>query len=295
MSKKNASQNATSVEQSSQELAEEYDSQSVSAKGLREFEVYLSPTRSLRFLVFLVLGLCLISTLGQYSLYFLPEYPLKGTFIRLFFIDAENNIPSLYSACALLFCAILLATIAYIKKLAHHRYVRHWGALSLIFLYLAFDEAFVLHEELMEPLRNKLNVGGLLYFAWVIPGAIFVATCLLAYLKFLTDLPPKTRGMFLIAGTVYVGGAMGMELLGGYHTELYGLENMTYVLITTFEELLEMLGIVVFIYALLSYISSYMKGVLLRLQIVEDSEAKKQKLNSYPKSATVAVTPPSEA
>lgn len=287
--------NATSVKQSSQELAEEYDSQSVSAKAFRELEVYLAPRKTLRFLVVLVLGLCLISTLGQYSLYFLPDYPLKGTFIRLFYIDAENNIPSLYSACALLFCAILLATIAYIKKLAHHRYVRHWGSLSIIFLYLAFDEAFVLHEELMEPLRNKLNVGGLLYFAWVIPGAIFVGACLLVYVKFLFDLPAKTRGMFLIAGTLYVGGAMGMELLGGYHTELYGLENMPYVLITTFEELLEMLGIAVFIYALLSYISSYMKGVLFKLQIVEDSEARKQKLDSYAKSANVAVTPPSEA
>lgn len=147
----------------------------------------------------------------------------------------------------------------------------------------------------MEPLRNKLNVGGLLYFAWVIPGAIFVGACLLVYVKFLSDLPAKTRGMFLIAGTLYVGGAMGMELLGGYHTELYGLENMPYVLITTFEELLEMLGIAVFIYALLSYISSYMKGVLFKLQIVEDSEARKQKLDSYAKSANVAVTPPSEA
>ena len=65
-----------------------------------------------------------------------------------------------------------------------------------------------------------------------------------------------------------------MKLVGGYYADLYALHsqqlNMTYAIITTIEELLEMLAIVVFIYALLSYISFYMKGVSLQVNIIKD-------------------------
>jgi hypothetical protein len=53
-----------------------------------------------------------------------------------------------------------------------------------------------------------------------------------------------------------VGGALGFELIGGYWTELYGQENAAYALITTCEQSLQMTGILVFIYALMSYITS---------------------------------------
>lgn len=65
-----------------------------------------------------------------------------------------------------------------------------------------------------------------------------------------------------------------MKLLAGYHTDLLALHNqqpnMTYAIIMTIEELLEMLAIIVFIYALLSYISFYMKGVSIQVNIGND-------------------------
>jgi len=36
----------------------------------------------------------------------------------------------------------------------------------------------------------------------------------LVYLRFLVDLPPKTRHLFLIAGLVYISGVLGMEMVG---------------------------------------------------------------------------------
>jgi hypothetical protein len=41
------------------------------------------------------------------------------------------------------------------------------------------------------------------------------------------------------------------------------------------EEFLEMLGIVIFIYTLLSYISSYMKGVSLRVKFIDDRKQRR--------------------
>jgi hypothetical protein len=58
-----------------------------------------------------------------------------------------------------------------------------------------------------------------------------------------------------------VGGALGMELVGGKYVSLYGAQNLGFAMITTVEEVGEMLGIVIFIYALMSYISAYMKEI----------------------------------
>ncbi|HCF28594.1 MAG TPA: hypothetical protein DEV81_15645, partial [Cyanobacteria bacterium UBA11049] len=213
----------------------------------RELQVCLYPKRSIRFLLVAVLCLILASIVGQFSVYYLPDFPLRDSFAILFNVDAELNIPAVFAGFALLICSILLAIIAYGEKLAKRSYVNHWRALSIIFLLMSLDEVIMIHEKTIEPLRDKLNTSGFLYYAWVIPGAIFVVTLLLAFLGFLTALPAKTRQLVLIAGTVYLGGAIGMELVGGYYAELYSQYNITYAIITTVEELLEMLGLLIFI------------------------------------------------
>lgn len=67
-----------------------------------------------------------------------------------------------------------------------------------------------------------------------------------------------------------------MELAGGYYADFYGQQNMAYVLIVSIEEFLEMMGIVVFIYALLSYMGLQFRVIDLRIRI---EEAPRQKLS----------------
>ena len=53
-----------------------------------------------------------------------------------------------------------------------------------------------------------------------------------------------------------------MEMLGGYLTYTTGNnDNLSYAILLTIEESLEMLGIVVFIHGLISYIKTYLGGV----------------------------------
>ena len=52
-----------------------------------------------------------------------------------------------------------------------------------------------------------------------------------------------------------MGGSLGVEVIGGRYLDTHGV-NLTYKMITTIEEALEMLGIVVFVGALSSYIAS---------------------------------------
>ncbi|HEY9740431.1 MAG TPA: hypothetical protein V6C90_08060 [Coleofasciculaceae cyanobacterium] len=242
----------------------------------RIFEVHLAPRKTLKFLLLVVLGLISTNLVVRFTEYFKLDYPFNGTMAQLFNVDYEQNFPALYSVSALLFCAILLATIAYIKKKDGDRYVRYWTALSIIFLFLSLDEAISLHERTMEPLQSALKASGFLYYAWVIPGGIFVIICLLSFLPFIRHLPAKTRRLFLISGALFVSGALGMEMVSGYHHYLYGKENIVDAMLTTFEEFLEMLSIVVFIYTLLSYMSSYMKDVDLRVRITDDRKQRQR-------------------
>jgi hypothetical protein len=147
-----------------------------------------------------------------------------------------------------LFCSILLVNIAISNKLRDARYAFHWKVLAILFLCLSIDEAVVIHERLF-----NFKGEGFFYFLWVIPGTVFVLVFVTLFLKFLNHLPEKTRFQFIIAGTLFVSGALGMELVDGYYNDIYGWENMTYSLLTSFEEFLEMLGVVVFINSIMTY------------------------------------------
>ncbi len=216
--------------------------------------------KTTRVLTVIVLYLMLASVIGQSFKFYLNHANLLG-FVPLFDVNIEGNIPTYYSSMTLLFCSILLGVIAYAKKINGGEYIFHWRMLSFIFLYLSLDEAAGLHDLAGRLLGSALDTRGVLYYAWVIPGTVLVVITGLAYLRFLADLPAKTRHLFLVAGTLFVGGALGMELAEGWFDDLHGVGNITTAMLTTVEEFCEMIGIVVFIHALLSYISLYVEDV----------------------------------
>ena len=228
------------------------------------FMIFPSPKGITKVLVCVVVGLTLASVAGQFSRYFLGHDHLLGI-IPLFRLTGEGLIPTWYSSSALFLCGFLLAMIAYSKTMECAPYSRHWAAMSIIFLCLSLDEQISIHEEWGIPMRAVFNASGFFYFTWVIAGMAFVLIFVLAYLRFLAALPPKTRLLFIVAGTVYIGGALGMEMVGARYAYLYGREPMTYQMIAHVEDVLEMLGVVVFIYALLSYISSQVKELPVRM------------------------------
>ena len=72
--------------------------------------------------------------------------------------------------------------------------------------------------------------------------------------------------LFVTSGAIFTSGAIGFELIGGYHAEIHGRENIAYALITTGEELLEMFGVALFIYGLLHYISIQYTDLSIRIR-----------------------------
>ena len=128
-----------------------------------------------------------------------------------------------------------------------------WFGLSVIFLFLSIDEIASIHERLIKPTKEAFNTSGLLYYAWIIPYGIALIVFVMVYLKFLFELPKNTMVLFLVSGVTFISGAIGFEMLGGRQAELYGANNMLYSFYYTCEESLEMIGIAIFIYTLLSY------------------------------------------
>ena len=213
--------------------------------------IYLSPKKTIIFLIFIVIGLTIASITGQFFQYY--GFSNSTEWIEKFNVDGEYTIPSLFSSFTLFFSCVILGIISHKKWQQNDKYLWKWIGLSVIFFYLGLDETISLHEQLIHPLRDMLNATGIFYYTWVIPGLILVITVLFIYLKFLQSLPRKIKYLFFLAGIFYVGGGIGMEMVGGYYAYLYDTNNFFYEIVVTIEEFLEMLGVVVFIYALLCY------------------------------------------
>ena len=177
--------------------------------------------------------------------------------------NTEQNIPSFYSACTLLFCSLLLYSIAMQHKSKMQPFFG-WLGLSVIFLFLSIDEIGSVHELLVEPVKSHFGTSGMLFYAWVIPYGIALLCLAALYARFLLRLPRRTMFLFVSGGVVFVLGAIGLELFGGKIHDDIGISGsiahvlsgdaLRFAIFYTIEELLEMIGVVIFIYGLLTYI-----------------------------------------
>jgi hypothetical protein len=230
-------------------------------------QISLNPSSIARVLGAVAFLLVLASIGGQLTAYLTGHDHVYGL-VRLFYVDAERNIPTGFSMILLLFAALLLAVITVLKRKQTGSPVSHWAILSFGFLFMAADETCSFHERLVKPVHQLLGDDnlGVFYFAWVIPGIALVLILALFFLKFWLRLPAKTRLTFLTAASLYIGGAIGVELIGGRFAELHGERNLTYSMIVTVEESLEMVGVIIFIWALLVYIADCYKEVRFRIE-----------------------------
>ncbi|KYF70454.1 hypothetical protein [Sorangium cellulosum] len=171
--------------------------------------------------------------------------------VPLLSLSYEQNVPTWYTSSLLLACSLTLAAIAAGARRAGG-FVKHWWGLCAAFLYISLDEVVEIHEAA----SSWIELGGVLYFSWVIPAAVVVAAFALAYLRFLARLPRDTRNRFLLAGGIYVTGALVLELPLGYWTEQAGSDNLVYGLIDFVEESMEMLGVNLFLLSLVDHLGA---------------------------------------
>jgi hypothetical protein len=236
------------------------------------YTLAVSPRKVMLGLLTVSVALLLGGVATQYIKY-VHGYDLG--FVRLFDLEGEGNLPAWYSSFLLLLSSVLLGIIGLNRKREANPYGWYWLALAFIFLYLSMDEGAGIHEMADPLIRRLLNAIGSLDFvlrvigtAWLLAGIPFAVIVFLVFWRFLLHLPIATRVQFLIAGGLYIGGAIGIEVVEGHYKALHGGHTLTYEILVAFEEGLEMVGLVVFLYTLLLYMATQ----AIRLQVVVNSD-----------------------
>ena len=69
----------------------------------------------------------------------------------------------------------------------------------------------------------------------------------------ISRLRDRFRKLFVLAGSTFVLGALGFEIIFRKLYKIYQVDHVSVTIFATVEELLEFGGLIIFIYALLSY------------------------------------------
>lgn len=226
------------------------------------------PKKILLFLFSIVLLLLAGHILGQILINYYPDVSKFEKFARWMNFNREVNFPSLFSAGILFISSILLAIIGVYSKDSNKPYLG-WYGLSVVFYFLAIDEAISIHEMFNKFARDNFGIGGVFYYGWIIPYGVALVVLGGIYIPFLRMLPTDIAVLFIISGLIFVIGAVGFEMLGGRYKDLYFEETNMYIVYFTIEEFLEMTGISLFIYSLLTYISDHIGKIKISFGTVE--------------------------
>lgn len=206
-------------------------------------------------LVFVILSVVIIALgVGReiYLFTFGAETFLRR--LRHFELDGENTAIVWYSSLLILVNAAVLAVISILAAKRNHKMVFQWRLLAFVFVFLSLDETASFHESAAAPVKEALGLSGYFEFGWIVPAIMLVAVFVIYYTPFLFSLPRHIAVRFLFAGGVFVGGAVGLEMVGGNIVDATGSRTGVYLVASTIEETFEIIGMTLFLAALLRYL-----------------------------------------
>ena len=132
--------------------------------------------------------------------------------------------------------------------------------MSLFFFVMSLDETAMIHERINKLLLlgNVDDLGSLVTFPWVLPGLVVVLIFGTVFFRFFLTLPRRTKISFALAGVVYLGGVLFLELVEGliFSNPAYR-EGLLQKVIACVQESMEIIGVVIFIHALLKYLVNH--------------------------------------
>lgn len=167
---------------------------------------------------------------------------------RLLNVDREGSVSSWFSACILLLCALFA-----LGARAHSNRAAAWLGMSALLVAMSADEVLAVHEVIGEKVRDALDAGGVLRFGFVIPGAVAVVGAILLFAPLVRSLPKPIRVAFLLGAALFFTGALGLEAVGGLVNDAAGRDSLIYAFVANTEELVEMAGASIVLYALAVY------------------------------------------
>lgn len=184
-----------------------------------------------------------------------------GGLVGFFDVNDERSIPTWFSSLQLSLAAVLLAAAAAKEKSRGGRDWAAWAALAALFALLSADEIAGIHEMVRRNLSHKAKLSAYFKYSAVLAGLAFAAPLAFLQLGFFKRLSPRRRVQFTAAAVIFLGGAVGVEIMAG---KVYHLTGSTrapmYVALYHLEELMEMAGVTLFIGAVLEQLSGLYAG-----------------------------------
>lgn len=214
------------------------------------FELTLNRHRLVR-----TLGLTAAVLLAMHGILYFIEYQVTEVpwyYLQLFDVNEEHNLPTWFSGFNLGIATLFLWILSREKKRLEDPQARRWTILFWGFFYLFVDEIAGLHE----------TVNSIVEPSWAWGGMVIVLIVGLYFIPFLRSLPRHTFRQFVLAGAVFVGGAVIMELIG----EPIDSDSLAYAMSTLVEEGMEIFGVILFTRAQLEYLMGGKKETLISMR-----------------------------
>ncbi len=202
------------------------------------FEFTVSTQTLIRTL--LIVAVILLACHGALTTYHYRVEELPWLLRQIFDVDEEQTLPTWFSAFLLFIVSAFLWFCARRERTSADRWVVYWYILSVGFLLMSVDEVAGIHETLNSVIESH----------WAVGGGILALVIGLCFVPFLLRLPRRTALQFVVAGVVYISGAVGIEILG----QPMDADTLAYNLLTLVEEGLEMFGVILFLHGLLDHV-----------------------------------------
>jgi hypothetical protein len=225
--------------------------------------IQVSPKKIFLLLLIFICSITSANIAGQYYKDFASTqnpFVLK-TIEFIDFNSEKDNLLDWYQSSTLLFCSLLLATTAFILKSNRKTDRLFWENLAWLFLYLSIEEVVNINNHILLLLNYAFNVQDFLNSYLLLATLVLICILLAVEFSHLFHLPLHIRRLFICAGFIYVVGAIVLDALGPMYVDLHNnplasSQKFVNSMLITAEELFEMVGISIFIYAILSYLKS---------------------------------------
>lgn len=236
----------------------------------------LSVRRVVQILVVLILGFSLVSFGGQVvSEFVITENDYVERIAHWLDVNAEASIPTWYAAVTLMSCSVLLAVIAISARRRGRPFPAQWALLSIGFALLSLEEIIGVHSQATKVLRSIISQsdGSSITYALILSalGLVGIVILVAVFGRFFLHLPRRWRVLFGIGLVTYLIGVIASDAVGDYLRAAVGDTGLPYIVILTLEEALEMIGVLIFIYALLDYVRTYVGVVQIEVRRAEQA------------------------
>jgi hypothetical protein len=173
--------------------------------------------------------------------------------LRHISLEEKHSLQAWQQSSLALFGVLVTAALAATEPAATGL-SRRFGWLAIIMAYISLDEQVTIHTSSVVFMQALLHFTSFFYYVpwvlWAGPLALLIGAY---FLPLLTRVPRRFAVGFVASGAIFIGGAVGLETLGGLFQALYGMGSWEYTLEFIAEESCESIGLALFAVTILEY------------------------------------------